>query len=309
MTNFWFIFLPEGLSENGVTLTGFRDVTSATFKSHPRQPAPHFLWRLTRSPFQMRFKRWSFAGNCFDWSVPKVSSIPNCSFRESCANIFFSSARPKLWHSELCSQKFLSTSSRVSLDDLIISRKAATPPWLRISELLKKNCWWHWQGMRDTLDLSSYHRDLSSRIASDINFPFHSFASRRKENSFFCSSSLCFSLNRCCNHVAVTIKLFFCLLILSSFTLYRQSTSSRTGTNFVFAPSQCQYLCSIAVHLWCLSNVGKYDKLNWGWGISRAFELNWGEICGTSAWHDGSTFCGFCWLERFFDGKMATTRG
>lgn len=235
--------------------------------------------------------------------------IPNCSFRERCANIFFSSTRPKLWHSELCSQKFLSTSSRVSLDDLIISRKAATPPWLRISELFKKNCWWHWQGMRDTLDLSSYHRELSSRIASDINFPFHSFASRRKENSFFRSSSLCFSLNRCCNHVAVTIKLFFCLLILSSFTLYRQSTSSRTGTNFVFAPSQCQYLCSIAVHLWCLSNVGKYDKLNWGWGISRAFELNWGEICGTSARHDGSTFCGFCWLERFFDGKMATTRG
>lgn len=171
------IYFPSGgLSGNSVTGWALWMWLSAIFRSHPRQPTPYLML-----PIWKTLQRWSFAGSCFEAS-PNFLAFPTADLKKLCWKIFSRQQKPR--HSELCSQKFLSTSSRVSLDDLIISRKAATPLWLRISELFKKNCWWHRQGMRDTLDLSSYHRELSSRIASDINFPFHSFASRRNENSF-----------------------------------------------------------------------------------------------------------------------------
>lgn len=270
MTNFWFIFLPGDFPG----MTSLRRVLgcdfSAASKSHSRQPALNSTQLIRKMRQTIKFRWWLL------W-LKRLKSFwhSQTAACEELAKIFFCQHSKSHDIPSFVFEKFLSTSFRVSLDDLIISRKAATPPWLRILESFKKNCSWQWQGMRDTLDLSSYHRELSSRIASEYQLSLFtpSHLGERKSH-LFRSSSLYFSLNRCCNHVAVTIKLFFCLLILSSFTLSpgrRLLELARTFFSPVamsISPLDCRSFVMLE------QRGKKYDKLNWGGYL----ELNWGRF-------------------------------
>lgn len=165
MTNFWFIFLPGDFPG----MASLRWLLGVWFFWCIQVTSRH---QLDAAHSKNATKDEVSTVTALTKASQKFLAFLNCSLRETCSNIF-PSAQQKPRHSKLCFKKCLSKSSRVSLDDLIISRQSRDAALAEnFSKSFKKNCWWHWQGMRDTLDLSSYRRELSSRIASEYQLSF-----------------------------------------------------------------------------------------------------------------------------------------